>query len=339
MIKRFYKSRAIKPIVLCLSFVIGLSLICFFGITIAHMVVFSRADYNEYATDRFLLYSDLDSEKYPREEIKIPSGNNALTAWIYGAENTQGLIVVSPVHRDANDIKLYEITYFVDAGWRVLCYDYTGCFNSEGNSMIGYTQSVRDIDAVLNFVEMDERLAGLPVMLFGHSLGGYASAAVLSYGHDIKAAIIASALDTPEEQWTYSIERFTGVFHVPLLPFTKLFISMKYGEDADLSAVEGISAVDIPVLVLSGTDDEYYGGVSKIYAKREQIQNPNCTFELMEKPEPHGHYDYFLTDEAIAYQKFIKEDSVEGIIDKNLYMEHRPDLMDMLNEFLLAALK
>ncbi|MDF2543864.1 MAG: dipeptidyl aminopeptidase/acylaminoacyl-peptidase-like protein [Herbinix sp.] len=53
--------------------------------------------------------------------------------YLYGLNNTKGLIIVSPGHRDTNDIKLPEITYFVNKGWMVLCYDYTGCYRSEGD--------------------------------------------------------------------------------------------------------------------------------------------------------------------------------------------------------------
>lgn len=107
-------------------------------------------------------------------------------------------MVISPGHRDPNDVKLYEITYFVEKGWMVLCYDYTGCYNSQGSNMVGYTQSVHDLDAVLNYMEKETRFQSLPVVLFGHSLEAYASAAVLQYGHDIKAAVVASGFDTPK---------------------------------------------------------------------------------------------------------------------------------------------
>jgi pimeloyl-ACP methyl ester carboxylesterase len=339
VVKGFYKRRALKTVKWGIIFVIGLSLICFIGVTVAHMVVFSRADYDEYPTDRYLLYEDLNAEEYPRENISIQSGKNKLAAYLYGVGNRQGLIIISPGHRDSSDVKLYEITYFVDAGWMVLSYDLTGCYNSEGASMVGYTQAVRDLNAVLNFVEMDEATAGVPVMLFGHSLGGYASAAVLPAGHDVKAVVVASSFDTPKEQWRYSIEHYTGVLHFPLLPFTDLFIALKYGGEADLSAVDGINAVDIPVLVISGADDEYYGGESQVYAKRGQVRNPNCAFMLMEEPGANGHYDYFLTKEAVAYQRLVKDKAVQGMIDKNQYMEHDKEFMDMLNGFLLAALK
>jgi hypothetical protein len=148
-----------------------LSLLCYSSVAIAHAVIFSRADYDEYAADRLLLYNDLNAAAYPREEVDVLSGKNRLTTYLYGAENTQGLIIVSPGHRDPNDVKLYEITYFVDAGWKVLCYDYTGCYQSEGSSMVGYSQSVHDLDAVLTYVETETQFEGLPVMLFGHSMG------------------------------------------------------------------------------------------------------------------------------------------------------------------------
>ncbi|MDR0326186.1 MAG: lysophospholipase [Oscillospiraceae bacterium] len=303
------------------------------------MIIFSRAEYSGYNTEQFLLYSDLDAHEYPREEIKILSGKHALTGYLYGANSTQGLIIISPGHRDPSDVKLYEITYFADAGWMVLCYDYTGCYNSEGGSMVGYAQAVYDLDAVIRYVESESRFADLPVMLFGHSLGGYASAAVLQFEHNVTAAIIASGFDTPKEQWAYSIKRYTGIFHIPLSPFTWMFTTVKYGEDSRLSAIDGINAVAVPILVISGTEDDFYGGVSPIYTKREQIENPNCSVQLMEKPGHNGHYDYFLSDAAVAYQSLVNAGIGHDSIDKFLFMEHSKEFMDMLNEFYVSSLE
>lgn len=303
------------------------------AIAIAHGIVFRRADYGEYDSDHYYLYSDLDSEQYSREALKIQSGENTLTGYLYGTDNTQGLIVISPGHRYANDVKLYEITYFVDAGWMVLCYDYTGSYNSEGSSMVGYSQAVHDLDAVLDYVKNEKQFQSLPVVLFGHSLGAYASAAVLQYGHDIKSAIVASGSDMPKEQWEYSIERYIGIFHYVLKPFTKLFISIKYGDEVNLSAVDGINSVDIPVLVISGTDDIFYGGESPIYKKRYTIKNTNCIFILKNAEKHNGHYDYFLTDSAVEYETFVSSKTFSGEIDKALYAQHDVSFMDSLNRF------
>ena len=331
--KRWNIKRVVK---LCIIIFAAFSLFVTLSITIVHMIVFRRADYDEYDSKHHLLYSDLNAAQYPREEIKIQSGDFYLSAYLYGAENKQGLIVISPGHRDANDIKLYEITYFVDAGWAVLCYDYTGCYSSQGNNMIGYTQAVYDLDAVLQFVEQQDKLKSMPVMLFGHSLGGYASAAILQYKHNIKAAIIASGFDTPKEQWNYSIKKYANIFYPILKPYTNLFLSLKYGKESVLSAIDGINATDTPILVISGTDDSFYGGESPIYKKRNLITNSNCSFKYMQTENHNGHYDYFLTDAAIEYRNQVSNNTVIGEIDKNLYAQHDITFMNNLNNFLLT---
>lgn len=320
------------------AFLVIFSIIAIWGIGIAHKIVFERVDYEQYDSEHYLLYSDLDEKQYPRDTLKIQSGKNILTGYLYGANNTNGLIIISPGHTDANDIKLYEITYFVDNNWKVLCYDYTGCYNSEGSSMVGYTQSVHDLDSVLTYVENSNDYQDIPIVLFGHSLGGYASAAVLKYKHSVKVAIIASGFDTPKEQWTYSIERYTGVFHYVLRPFTAMFISLEYGKEQNLSAVDGINSVEIPILVISGTQDIFYGGDSPIYRQRNNITNPNCIFEYKTEINHNGHYDYFLTDDALEYQLLVKNEIFTGEIDKILYCQHDTAFMKSLNDFMLEAI-
>ena len=295
-------------------------------IFIVHSLVMSKCTYKEYDSKKFLIYADV-AEKYPREKFEIASGKNTLSAWLYGKENTKGLIVVAPGHRDSNDKKLYEIMYFVDAGFQVLCFDYSGCYTSEGSTFGGYTQAVYDLDAVLSWCDKNEQFKTLPVYLFGHSLGGYAVTAVLNNNHKINAVVSASGFDTAKEQWETSIKRFTGPAYYLIKPVNLLFIHFKYGADKNLSAVSGINKAQIPVLVISAEDDIFYGGkTSPIYQKQNMITNQNCKFLLMDKPEHNGHYSYFLTDAAIEYQKTNPKDN----IDKNLYMEHDKTIMEMI---------
>lgn len=323
-------NRTIKRIIkMIIIGIVAMSVIIFCGVAIAHMVVFSRADYDQYDSDYNLVYDDIDKEKYPREQLIVQSGENDISAFLYMVQDAKGLIVVAPGHRDANDIKLYEIRYFVDAGYSVVCLDYTGCYTSSGNSMKGYSQSVYDIDALLDYIEADERFENTPICLFGHSMGAYAVCAELQFDHDIAKVVAASGFDTPEEQWQYSIKRYTGIFYPIIKPFNSLFIDLKYGDDKDLSAVDGINSVLIPVLVISAEEDLFYGGKSPIYDRQNVIMNPNCTFVLMDEENHNGHYDYFLTDAALEYAA----DNPIPPIDKELYREHDVHVMDMIIEF------
>ena len=253
-----------------------------------------------------------------------------MSAWLYEKDNSKGLIIVAPGHRDSNDIKLYEIMYFVDASFQVLCFDYTGCYTSEGSTFGGYTQAVYDLDAVLSWCDKNEQFRELPVYLFGHSLGGYAVTAVLNNNHRVNAVVSASGFDTAKEQWETSIRRFTGPAYYLIKPINLFFIHFKYGADKNLSAVSGINKAQIPVLIISAEDDVYYGGkISPIYQKEKMITNPKCKFLLMDRPEHNGHYSYFLTDAAIEYQKTNPKDS----INKELYMEHDTSILKTISSF------
>lgn len=57
--------------------------------------------------------------------------------------------------------------------------------------------------------------------------------------------------------------------------------------------------------------------------------NPNCSFVLMDEENHNGHYDYFLTDAALEYAT----KNPTPPIDKELYMEHDTDVMNMIIEF------
>jgi len=308
------------------------------AISIAHNRVFSRADYDKYDTNYFNLYEDIGTIKYKREKISILSGENRLSAYLYGVENTKGLIIISPGHRDASDIKLPEITYFVDKGWSVLCYDYTGCYSSEGKNMVGYIQAPKDLNAVINYVQSQKRFEKIPIMLFGHSLGAYASTVVLKDNKNIRAVVAASGFNDPVLQWQYSIKRFTGVFGDILSFYAKAFMKIIFGGIANYTAIEGINSVETPILIMEGTNDEYYGEISSIFTVKDKITNKNTILRLMDEKNHNGHYDYFLSDNAVEYRRKVEKDNIQKI-DKFLYIEHSEKTMNYINNFFLKALK
>lgn len=327
----------LKILCIAVAAVLVLCGVCYAGVAIAHAKVFARVDKKDYNSRLYVVYDeDVDKERYPREEILIPSGENTLAGFVYGQNNTKGLVVVSPGHTDFSDIKLYEILPLVDAGFRVLCYDYTGCYGSTGECLGSYVQAVDDLDAVLRYVRQDEALSALPLCLYGHSLGAYASAAVLNNGYEVAAVVAASGFDTPLEQWNYSVKRSTGIFGGVLEPFAALYTHLTLGERERLSAMDGINAITAPVLVFSGTKDIFYGNESPIYLLQERYVNPNAAFVLFNEPAHNGHYDYFLTDAAVAYRQQVDAGEIDSV-DKWLYSEHDPAVMERICAFFTDA--
>lgn len=52
----------------------------------------------------------------------------------------------------------------------MLCFDYTGCYGSQGENMVGYVQAVKDLDAVLTYVENEERFQNMQDFLWSCDL-------------------------------------------------------------------------------------------------------------------------------------------------------------------------
>ncbi len=59
-------------------------------------------------------------------------------------------------------------------------FDCTGSHESRGKGTTGLPQLALDLNAALSYMESDSALDGVPIMLYGHSWGGYAVAAVLN---------------------------------------------------------------------------------------------------------------------------------------------------------------
>lgn len=331
-----------KKIYICLLLILAVvvlfSIAALVGINHSYNQVFSRCTIDQYNTRYNITYDDIDQDKYPREQLSIRSGANILDAYLYNSSSQKGLIVISLGHRCYSEQQLTTITQFVDWGWMVLCYDYTGSFGSTGDDLVGYTQAPADLDAVLTYIEQSPSFNDLPIILYGHSLGAYATAAALQYPHSIIAAVAASGFDLPIEQWSYSVRSHTGAFGPILAPYAELLMKLKFGKKAYFSAIDGINSVSIPILLISGTTDEFYGEVSSIYVHQDKITNPNCSLILMDKENHHDHYDYFFTDAALAYQKSLSSNQSSARIDKFLFSQQDTTFFAAINSFMEGAL-
>lgn len=275
---------------------------CFFTVHSMHKV-FSRGDYPDQRFSPMTRFSDL-GPAYSREMVSFRSGDNMLVGYIYGQENDKGLIVWSHGIGCGHEAYLEEILWFADRGWRVFAYDGTGCGESEGSGSLGLPQSALDLNCALDFAERDLRLAGIPVMLVGHSWGGYAVGAVLNYDHRVRAAVSISGYSDPMEMLTEGAEQMAGkIGSLLTYPFIWGYNRLLFGHNLSRTAVSGINYSGIPVLVLHGehdTDVSY--DRCGIIAKQDQIQNMRVTFETL-TGEYADHNSFFLSDEANAYRR------------------------------------
>jgi pimeloyl-ACP methyl ester carboxylesterase len=352
--KMFQKRKALK--------IAYLSLVALLLVWAVGSVIFVKGFYesnfarlNQAKYSGYLRYSDVTG--YPRSVIKFNSGGNMLTGYIYGEENQKGLVVISHGLGYGAEDYLAQSLYFVDHGWRVFSFDNTGVYQSEGQNQVGLSQSLLDLNAALAYIEKDPALSKLPIMLYGHSWGGYAVAAVLNYDHNIAAVVSIAGFNTPDELMLEDARSEMGFFGYIEYPIMVKYQSWLFGDTAKISAVEGINHTDIPVMIIHGTGDESisYTGAS-IISHRAEITNPNVVYQTISAENHNGHKSMFKSDAALSYanqlnqeyQKIVEQyngnipDEVKAQfyagIDKFQASQLDINFMDGINNFLESQL-
>ena len=245
-------------------------------------------------------YDSIETERYPREEISFLSGENRLSGYLYGG-GERGLVIVAPGMNSNSETHLAEIMFFRDSGFSVLAYTGTGFCDSEGDGIVGLQQSKLDLSAALDFAAADSRTRDLPVILYGHSMGGYAAAAVLEEADEVRGAICVSGFDKPIETMYRLARRYVGVAADVEYPFLYWQSLLIFGGDADVSAVDSINSVDIPVLIFQGSEDSVVSEDVSLYSHEDELTNPNVTLISVDEPHRSGHRGVWLSDGAAAY--------------------------------------
>lgn len=150
-----------------------------------------------------------------------------------------------------------EINTIAAAGFAVLAYDGTGTMASEGKSLGGFYQSVRDLRAALAFARSDAALSRYKPVIIGHSWGGYAVCQALAYEEDnVSGAVAFSAPSSAVAAICDSISGMAGLPCGWLRPFFALASVIMDGRDSLRSGVSVLSRTDqAPVLLLQGDAD------------------------------------------------------------------------------------
>ncbi len=303
-----------------------------------------------------LRYDDF-KEEYPRELVNFNSGANQLQGYIYGLENDLGLVVVAHGLGGGADSYLSQIIYLVDQGWQVFAYDATGSYDSEGKSTKGFPQSLIDLDAALSYITSQKQFDNLPLLLFGHSWGGYAVANALHFDYEIHGVVSISGSNSASEMIIEQGEKMMGTFMVTQKPYLWIYQRILFGKTASLKATDAISKTETPVLIVHGIDDESiaYNG-SSIISNFLNTALPHVSTLTVNAPNRSGHNSLFRSQDAIDYIEKLNIDyralynqynenipykiqqEFYAPLDRSLAQDLNGDLMDRINDFFLMSL-
>lgn len=277
--------------------IIAVILVAFFLVNmiaarIVFHFIFNRYEYAENNTDP--VYTSSDATNYPRDNFSFESGSNTLTGRLYHTKNAKGTVLIAHGIHSYGDRYLDITKYFVDHSWNVITFNMTGTYDSEGNDIVGLSQERKDVLAVLEYAQGLEELKNSPIVLFGHSMGGYAAATAIDSNDTISAVVCIGAFDKPSEVMYTEAKKYVGVVAKISYPFMWLENHMLLGTKANLSASKVLQGTQIPVLVVQGSEDTTITEDLSLYSRKDYVTNENVRFMLVEEAGRNEHSNTWL---------------------------------------------
>lgn len=220
-------------------------------------------------------------ERYADKNVRISfkSGKNLLNGYIYGAENKAGIVVMSHGMGVTSDYYIPEALWLAERGYMVMMFDNTAYRDNPGHFR-GFLQAVYDLRAAIRYAEQ----YGLPITLFGHSMGGYAVCAVLNYtdvtiDRVVSVAGFATIREIIHFYVTSNIKMFS--FLVEFFILVAQFIC--FGKVNRFSAIDGINRSDSKIVIAQGkNDEEVLCDTVSIYSKQGVLRQTNIQYLLFD---------------------------------------------------------
>lgn len=339
------------------AFLLVYSIISMITCIVIYNGQFPRYDRHDMNVSAGLRYEDLE-DTYPRKLVSFKSGENLLQGYVYGKEDAKALVVVVHGLGGGADSYLPQITYFVDHGWQVFSYDATGSFDSEGKTTKGFPQALLDLNSTLSYLETQSDSKDKPILLFGHSWGGYAAANILHDEQDIAAVVSVSGANSSKEMIMEQGEKIMGSFIKLQYPYLWLYEQILFGRAASYRAEDALRRTEVPTFIVHGTEDEMVGyHQSSIISKIRKLDHPYVKTLTIDEPGRSGHMDLFRSKASMDYISEVNEKYREiydaydsnipydvkkefyAKIDRTLAQDLNLNLMEEINSFYLESLK
>ncbi len=231
------------------------------GMMAMGIIVYEQFFGVRYETYEPLAYHVEDFDGLMRAEYNFTSDKGqSLAGYLYhtGEGSPEALMVFAHGfggggHNSYMDI----INYFAQNGYYVFTYDATGNDASEGDAVGGLPQGAIDLEHALDFVKNREEFFHLPIVLMGHSWGGYSVTNVLNHHPDVKAVVSLAGFDTSIDLIKAQGEMLVGKVTMDImLPFMNFYEGIKFGDYAKSTAMEGFAQSEAAVMIVHSDDDD-----------------------------------------------------------------------------------
>ena len=305
MAKGTTKKKIVTAIVGTLTGVSGITVA---SALIAYDSIFPRFERPNYALVAGEYCYERVQDELAREEFFFQAGKSTLKGYYYPSNASKGLVVVVHGFRSGSDDYLPITKYLVQHGYNVFSYDCTGTYDSQGEGMVGWCQSLVDLDNTLAYLQSTAPYRDQPLFLLGHSWGGYAVSSVLALKSGIRACACIAPMYNGSTIMQEKGEQYVGKLAVTSKPVFGAYQRILFGSYVEYNGVRGINSVDIPVLIAQGVDDKIitYDGQS-ITAHKKEITNPNVSYYIG-KGLQGSHDGIWHSKDALVYQSEVESE-------------------------------
>lgn len=149
-----------------------------------------------------------------------------------------------------------EIYTIARAGYAVLAYDNTGTMGSQGKSLVGFYQAVRDLEAAVQYAVSSPSLSAFKPALVGHSWGGYAVCCASAHVKDQISAVVA--LSAPNDVARLALDPIRAKLGAAVLLYPAFAMaSVLVNGIRSRKTVSNVllAAGDLPILLIQGDAD------------------------------------------------------------------------------------
>ncbi len=247
-----------------------------------------------------------------RQVHHYPGSEATLCGYLYRAEPTldrKALVVITPGFQAGADNYLWQAESLLSYGWSVFIFDTTGSCSSQGDSTVGFSQALIDLEDTLKYIENQQFFGYNDLILLGHSRGGYAACCALRNDYPVAAVVSVNGIDSAMDGVISSAENYVGKLAYANYGFLWAYQAFLFGaETTNLSACQQLSQKAVPALVIHGaTDGKVPADRYSIYARQDAALGEHVRFLLWTEPEQDGHTSILFDEDGTANDELMEQ--------------------------------
>ena len=228
-----------------------------------------------------------------------------------------------------------EIDVLARRGYKVLTLDYTGCGDSKGKYLYSLNTPTRDVNELLDCLKLDK-----PIVLVGHSMGGYTSLNIINIRKEMKKAVVISGFLSIKSIGEAIIKN--NFFVSRILKYE----SKLYPEYWGIDNIDYLNKTEDDIFFIQSDNDgmvpysialQVVEQINNPHIKKLMIpnrkHNPNYSDSAIEyMNEVFGNFNYLIKQKKIK----TKEDRINYFKDVSLakLVEQDEALFDQIKDFI-----